>query len=84
MSKRVMHAVCMHMGKNGKEVYWGANGGMSGGGSEKSGFSGGMNGESSERSGFSGYERQVLRVCVVSTTRNGYDKWGYEWCRMGK
>ena len=57
-------------GKEWERSLWGANGGM--------------NGEGRERSGFSGYESQVLRICVGSAASSGYDKWGYEWCRMGK
>ena len=54
------HAWRLHAhGKEWERSLWGANGGMSGRGSEGSGFGGGMNGEGSKRSGFDGYEKQV-------------------------
>ena len=47
------HACELHAhGKEWQRSLWGANGGMSGRGSERSGFGGGMNGEGSKRSGF--------------------------------
>ena len=84
VSKWAMHALkwsCMRVAWTWERSLWGANGGMSGGDSERSGFGGGMNGEGSKRSGFGGYEKQVWRVCVGLTASSGYDRWGYECLR---
>ena len=59
------HAWRLHAhGKEWERSLWGANGGMSAG--------------DSERSGFGGYEKQVQRVCMGLTASSGYDRWGYE------
>ena len=67
VSKWAMHALkwsCMRVAWTWERSLWGANGGMSAG--------------DSERSGFGGYEKQVQRVCVGITGSSGYDRWGYE------